>query len=107
MELSGINGRAEVRDVAHNPPTETAGLALVLKTLPCLEQIDKAAPLRLLNSLRARHLLVSFPARSLGGRRKGMVENYESRFRQLIDGREWTVQRFEFPTELAFLVDTH
>jgi 16S rRNA (guanine(1405)-N(7))-methyltransferase len=106
MDLAGIKGRAEVRDVAYDPPTETADLALVLKTLPCLEQIDKAAPARLLDSLRARYLLVSFPARSLGGRRKGMVENYESRFRQLLDGRGWDVQRFEFSTELAFLVET-
>lgn len=106
MELVGIDGRAEVRDVVHNPPTATADLALVLKTLPCLEQIDKAAPARLLDSLRAHYLLVSFPARSLGGRRKGMVENYESRFQQLIDGRGWNVQRFEFPSELAFLVET-
>jgi 16S rRNA (guanine(1405)-N(7))-methyltransferase len=107
MELAEINGHAEVRDVAHDPPTETADLALVLKTLPCLEQIDKAAPRRLLDSLRAQYLLISFPARSLGGRRKGMVENYESRFRQLLDGRDWNAQRFEFPTELAFLVETH
>jgi 16S rRNA (guanine(1405)-N(7))-methyltransferase len=106
MGLAGISGRAEVRDVAHDPPMEPADLALVLKTLPCLEQIDKAAPLRLFDSLRARYLLVSFPAQSLGGRRKGMVENYENRFRQLLDGRGWNVQRFEFPTELAFLVET-
>lgn len=107
MALAEINGRAEVRDVVHDPPREAADLALILKTLPCLEQIDKTAPARLLDSLQARYLLVSFPARSLGGRRKGMVENYESRFQQLIDGRGWDVKRFEFSTELAFLVKTN
>ncbi len=106
MALAEINGRAEVRDVVHDPPREAVDLALVLKTLPCLEQIDKTAPARLLDSLQARYLLVSFPAQSLGGRRKGMVENYESRFQQLIDGRGWYVKRFEFSTELAFLVET-
>jgi 16S rRNA (guanine(1405)-N(7))-methyltransferase len=106
MELAQIRGRAEQRDVVHEPPTTTADLALILKTLPCLEQIDKTAPARLLEQLQAHYLLVSFPARSLGGRQKGMVEHYESRFRQLIDGRDWKVQRFEFPGELAFLVET-
>jgi 16S rRNA (guanine(1405)-N(7))-methyltransferase len=106
LELAGLEGRATMRDVVHDPPEEAADLALILKTLPCLEQLDKKAATRLLDALRARYLLVSFPAHSLGGRRKGMVENYERRFGQLLDGRGWTVERFEFATELAFLVET-
>jgi len=33
-----------------------------------------------------------------------MLQNYETHFRQLIDGRSWHIQRFEFASELAFLV---
>ncbi|HEY1410331.1 MAG TPA: hypothetical protein VF434_15410 [Promineifilum sp.] len=102
--LAGIPGRAEVRDVAGRPPDEPADLALVLKTLPCLEALDKRAPARLLDAVQARFLLVSFPARSLGGRRKGMATHYENRFQRLLEDRNWPVQRFEFATELAFLV---
>lgn len=104
MALGGYAGTAEVRDVVHDPPPQTADLVLVLKTLPCLEAIDKAAPARLLEALDAPLLLVSFPAQTLGGRRKGMVGHYEARFRELIDGRGWAAERFEFATELAFLV---
>ena len=43
MQLAGLDGRAEVRDVIHNPPQEPADLALLLKTLPCLEQVEKGA----------------------------------------------------------------
>ncbi len=88
----------------HDPPPQTADLALVLKTLPCLEAIDKNAPARLLDAIQAPLLLVSFPAQSLGGRRKGMVAHYEARFRELLDARGWPAERFEFTTELAFLV---
>lgn len=105
LALAGVEGRAEVRDVVGNPPDQPADLALILKTLPCLEQLDKGAAGRLLETIQARYLLVSFPARSLGGRPKGMVENYEARFLDLIGGKGWRVKRFEFAAELAFWVE--
>jgi hypothetical protein len=33
-----------------------------------------------------------------------MVQNYENHFRQLVEGRNWRIQRYEYRTELAFLV---
>lgn len=102
--LSGYTGRAEVRDVISSPPDEPADLALILKTLPCLEAVDRRAPARLLDAVRAPYLLVSFPAQTLGGRRKGMAAHYEARFRALLDERGWPAEVFEFKTELAFLV---
>jgi 16S rRNA (guanine(1405)-N(7))-methyltransferase len=103
--LAGSNGRAEARDVIGRPPEEEADLALILKTLPCLETVDRQAPARLLDAVRARRLLVSFPAQTLGGRRKGMAAHYEADFRRLLDERGWPAERFEFATELAFLVE--
>ena len=103
--LIGVAGRAEVRDVTGRPPDEPADLALVLKTLPCLEAVDRRAPERLLDALQAPRLLVSFPAQTLGGRRKGMAAHYEARFRRLLDDRDWPARRFEFASELAFLVE--
>lgn len=102
--LAGIPGRADVRDVIGRPPDEAADLALILKTLPCLEAVDKTAPARLLDAISAPLLLVSFPAQTLGGRRKGMSAHYEAGFRRLLDERGWPAERFEFATELAFLV---
>ncbi len=103
MPLSGP-GRAAMGDVIADPPRQPADVALILKTLPCLETADKNAPARLLDAVEARWLLVSFPAQSLTGRRKGQAAHYESRFRALLDERGWPAQRFEFETELAFLV---
>ena len=97
-------GRAEVCDLLQNVPQQPVDLALALKTIPCLEQVDKGIGLRLLESVPAQRILVSFPAHSLGGRSKGMVQNYEAHFRQMIEVQPWQVQRFEFPGELAFLV---
>lgn len=105
LALGGVTGRAFACDVIHEPPTERVHLALILKTIPCLEQVDKSAGLRLLDAVRADYALVSFPARSLGGRDKGMIAHYEARLRDLLAERRWPAQRFEFETELAFLVD--
>lgn len=99
-----INGHALITDVTQEVPRVQADLALVLKTIPCLEQLDKEAGQRLLTGLNAPNLLVSFPAHSLGGRSKGMLRNYEQHFHDLVDGQSWRVTRFEFPGELAFLV---
>ena len=66
--------------------------------------MDKQAGERLLEQLNAKYILVSFPAKSLGGRDKGMRENYEARFNQLVEGKDWAVERFEFETELAYLI---
>jgi 16S rRNA (guanine(1405)-N(7))-methyltransferase len=105
FSLAGVRGRAEVADVATSlPRTPPVDVALLLKTLPCLEQTDRTASLRLLETIPAAHLLVSFPVRSLGGRQKGMIGHYTAQFRELIAGKSWPVQRFEFATELAFLV---
>lgn len=105
FDLMGVNGRAEQRDVIGNPPTENADLILILKTLPCLEQVDKGAAKQLLDAVNGRYLLITYPAKSLGGRSKGMVAHYEAHFEQVADGRHWHTQRFQFETELAFLVE--
>jgi 16S rRNA (guanine(1405)-N(7))-methyltransferase len=86
-------------------PPEKVEVAFLLKTIPCLEQIDRSAGLRLLEAVNADHVLVSFPVRSLGGFDKGMADHYKARLRELLAGKDWPVKRFEFATELAFLVD--
>jgi 16S rRNA (guanine(1405)-N(7))-methyltransferase len=100
----GVNGHCDVLDLTAQLPEQPAQVAFLLKTLPCLEQLDKGIGARLLEGIRAEHLLVSFPARSLGGRSKGMVQNYEAHFRELLGVRPWRVQRWEVRTELVFLV---
>ncbi|MEN8241774.1 MAG: 16S rRNA methyltransferase [Chloroflexota bacterium] len=105
-EMLPVQGIASICDLSAAPPSQPVDLALALKAVPCLEQIDKQAGERLLDGLQAKYLLVSFPAKSLGGRNKGMLDNYEARFNQLTEGRGWQIQKFTFETELAFLVQT-
>ena len=105
MKLVGINGSAFVGDVISDCPAQQIDIAFVLKTIPCLEQVDKNAGVHLLNNLQAKHLVISFPVHSLGGRRdKGMLENYTRRFYEILAEKDWPVKRYEYPGELVFMV---
>lgn len=100
-----IHGNAFTCDLSQSVPGQSAQVALLLKTIPCLDQVNKNAAGRLLRELQADYILVSFPAHSLGGRNKGMKENYEARFESLIEGQNWKVTRFDYVSELAFLIE--
>lgn len=104
LRLLPVQGEAWAYDVLSGTPTQKVDLALVLKTIPCLEQVEKDAGKRLLDNLNAEYILVSYPLQSLSGREKGMLEHYETGFRELVAGRGWEIKRFVFETELAFLV---
>ena len=99
-----VQGQARACDVIHACPAQRAEVAFILKAIPCLEQVDKSAGLRLLETINADHLVVSFPAASLGGKNKGMAMNYEAHFIQLVAGKSWSISRFAFPGELVFLI---
>lgn len=99
-----INGRAAVCDLSAAVPTMPAQVAFLLKAIPCLEQVDKNIGRRLLEGINCQHLLITFPSHSLGGRGKGMRQNYQSHFYDLIEGLPFRVRQYDFPAELAFLL---
>ncbi len=99
-----LNHSFSVKSISQEIPKEKVHLALVLKTIPCVEQVDKTIGTRLLDDLNAENILVSFPTRGLAGRSKGMAENYETHFYQLIEGKNWRVTKTEFVNEIAFLI---
>ncbi|MCB0110826.1 MAG: hypothetical protein KDE53_33130 [Caldilineaceae bacterium] len=104
LPLLGVTGKAIVCDLLQEVPEEPVDVALLLKTIPCLEQVDRAIGPRLLRGINASVLIVSFPAQSLGGRNKRMVDTYSSHFATLLSTVEghWEVEQFSFPTEVVF-----
>jgi 16S rRNA (guanine(1405)-N(7))-methyltransferase len=105
LDLLGIPCRAASRDLIAAPPDDACDVALLLKTVPNLDQQHPDAAARVLSVIRARHIVISFPTRSLGGRGKGMARTYRQRFADLLD--ETSLARageFEFDGELVFVV---
>lgn len=99
-----INGTAFCCDLTQNLPQMEVQLAMALKTIPCLEQIDKQIGTRLVEGLNAKHILVSYPAHSLGGREKGMRENYARHFQHIISNHTWEIKSYAFPNEDYYLI---
>jgi 16S rRNA (guanine(1405)-N(7))-methyltransferase len=104
LDTIHVRGFARAYDVIQSCPMQHADLAFVLKAIPCLEQVDKSAGLHLFETINADYLLVSFPVHSLGGRKKAMLVNYEARFRELVTHKNWSIERFEFGSELVFRI---
>jgi 16S rRNA (guanine(1405)-N(7))-methyltransferase len=104
FEHFNIDGKAWTCDLTTEIPAGHFDLALILKTTTCLEQQDKNAAARLLEGMDAKYILLSYPIASLGGHDKGMIRNYSDHFERL--SANWTggIKRFEFETELAFLL---
>jgi 16S rRNA (guanine(1405)-N(7))-methyltransferase len=104
LQHTHIRGGINCADLLGKLPKQRFQLALALKIIPLIDQIDKEHTRRWLENIPADKLLVSFPIFSLSGKGKGMIENYTTRFNKLIENGNWKIERFEFSTELAFLL---
>lgn len=104
FKIQGIAGKAFSQDILLNPPTQRADLAFILKAIPCLEQVSNNAGAMLLDRISASNLVVSFPAKSLTGKNKGMLANYDEHFQSLVEGKNWSISKIVFPTELVYII---
>jgi 16S rRNA (guanine(1405)-N(7))-methyltransferase len=84
LSLVGQPHVAEARDLAGPFTAAPADVALLLKLVPILDRQDPDAAVRLIRNLRVPHVVISFPVRSLGGRRRGMETTYRRRVDSLL-----------------------
>jgi 16S rRNA (guanine(1405)-N(7))-methyltransferase len=101
----GLEPLAEWRDVLGDGPKPPADVAFLLKTLPCLEQQQKGCGARLLREISAPFVVASFPARSMGGREKGMRGQYTAALAEMLHGTSWRSTLVERGQELFFVVE--
>lgn len=101
-----LNFSSENRDLLSEPADLSGYDAVFLfKTLSCIERQEKGSARKILDqALRARRAIVSFPLKSIGGREKGMGDNYTRFMEDLITGRELNITQLVFPNELVFVL---
>lgn len=104
FSLQGLPTLARVQDMSFHFPQEPADVALFLKELPRFERNYGKISLDLLDALRVRYLVVSFPTFSIRGNRI-LTKHYRDFFHRLISGKAWSVKEIEFESELIFCVD--
>ena len=78
-------GKADLCDLTTQVPDCAGQVVFLLKTLPCLEQVEKGIGRRLLSQIKADALVVSFPSKSLGGKNVGMQQHYEAYLNEIAD----------------------
>jgi 16S rRNA (guanine(1405)-N(7))-methyltransferase len=95
----------ELRDLVDDATVLEADVALLLKLITTLDRQDRDAARRLLERLPARHAVVSFAARSLGGR-GGRERTYRDRLDRLVadSDRVRAVAEASVPNELVFVL---
>ena len=96
---------ARVQDVAHHFPQEQADVALFLKEMPRFERNYHGRGRPLLQALRVRHIVISFPTISTHGGRN-LTSRYRDFLHQLIAGLNWGVTELLFEGELVFCLET-
>lgn len=101
--------KAKCADILVSMPTSTyeykADMIFILKTLPSLEQQEKGASEKLLKSLKAKHIVISYPAKSLTGKEKGMGKYYQNVILELIKRLSLNYFKLEYPTEIFYIVE--
>lgn len=100
----GVEHSAVCCDLLVSVPEAEADVAFLLKTMPCLERQEKGASTRILRGVKARNVVVSFPAQSLGGRDKGMHEHYGEEVLRLAADLGLAAEEVAFPSETFYLL---
>ena len=99
------NARAVSGDARIGIPAGQVDLALVMKFLPLCERMEKGGALKLLRSIDAKYIVVSFPTKTLSGRNVGMEGNYALWFEGLgYEGK--IISKFNASNELFYLIST-
>jgi 16S rRNA (guanine(1405)-N(7))-methyltransferase len=102
LEQSNLRIQSLVQDITQGIPNEEVEIAFLLKTIPTIDQQDETAGRRILEQIHAKHIILSFPVRSLSGREKGMKLQYTQRLETLVAGLDFNIQHYVLGNEIVF-----
>jgi 16S rRNA (guanine(1405)-N(7))-methyltransferase len=106
--LTGVAQPHDVRvlDLVAEVPRQAVDVALLLKLVTTLDRQDPEAASRVVRRVNARHAVVSFASRSLGGRADGRAGTYRRRLERLAAdaGRVSAVAEASVRNELVFVL---
>ena len=102
----GVDNRAQVMlgDIFEEKYIE-ADITMFLKVLILLERQKKGSSLNMIQKCKSKYVVVSFPTRTISGKKKKMREYYKKYFMELIDGQGWKVEIIDFENEVVFVVE--
>jgi 16S rRNA (guanine(1405)-N(7))-methyltransferase len=99
------NYKAQCSDILVSIPEKEADVVFLLKTLTCFEQQEKGISEKIITSLKAKHIVISFPSRSLTGKAKGMENYYHSFAVELINHLNLDYFKLDYPNEVFYVLN--
>jgi len=81
----GMPALAGCSDVAVEMPGISADVVFLFKLLPLIERQAKGRSLQLLKKIDAQYMIVTYPTKSLSGKKKGMRTFYADAFEAMIE----------------------
>ena len=104
FKLVGLPALAGCTDIIAETPDESVDVAFLFKILPLIERQAKGRSAKLLREIKAQHIVVSYPTKSLSGKGKGMHTFYAAAFEELL-GEDLVVSaKKEIGDELVYVV---
>jgi 16S rRNA (guanine(1405)-N(7))-methyltransferase len=104
FRAAGITGSFLQMDLASSIPAGSFDTALLMKAVPCFDQIEEGLGMKIAAAIDAKYLIISYPTRSLGGKSKGMEGFYKERFKASMAILGWSFEEIVMPGELAYIV---
>ena len=101
---TGLPPLCECIDVIAKTPRQCADTAFLFKLMPVIENQKPGRGFELLNELKTKYAVVTYPLKSLGGREKGMGRQYASVFEGLAGERHKIIGKASFKNELVYIL---
>ena len=94
-------------DIAVDTPRISADVAFLFKLLPLIERQAKGRSAGLLREIDAKYLIITYPTKSLSGKKKGMSDFYSAAFEDVMEetGENISVSaKHEIGDELVYVL---
>lgn len=84
--------------------TKKTDVVFLLKALPVIEQQFKGFGKLLLEQIKSRYIVVSYPVKSLSGKSKGMRAFYNEHFSNMLGEMHLHYEKLDFGNEIVFII---
>jgi 16S rRNA (guanine(1405)-N(7))-methyltransferase len=99
------SSNAECSDLLVSIPEIDADMVFLFKTLPCFEQQEKGISEKIITSLKTKHIVISFPSKTLTGKTKGMENYYHTIAMDLINRLNLNYFKLEYSNEVFYVLN--
>ena len=100
----GLPSLASCLDAITETPKACVDVAFLFKLLPLIERQSKGRAIDLLTGINAKHIVVTYPTKSLTGKKKGMTTFYAAAFEELINEKFNIAAKEVIGDELIYII---